>query len=173
MRRINFNNMNFPSKQQIDDEKPKFPLLVEEDYNLKIVEVKEERQTKYQSNDEEEVVNITFEILSYKDGTESKDVDGGSTKDRKIFFTGRPGSMGFMRDGTPAKLRSLVAIAMGQDVLEEIDLDAWQQLLGKEVSAQISQYIPEGKTERKNKIVRFIPQRREQDEEIEIPIVEG
>ena len=169
--------MNFPSKKQLDEEKPTFALLQEEDYVLKIVELKEETQTKYQSSEQEDVINITFGIISYKDGTEAKDTDGGDTKDRKVFFTGRPDSMGFMRDGTPAKLRALVAIVTGQDVFGELELDAWQQLLGKEVSAQIIQYIPEGKTEKKNKIARFIPPRKETntpvtEKEIDIPIVE-
>lgn len=166
--------MKFPSKQQIDEEKPQFALLQEEDYMLKITSVSEEVQDKYQSSEQEDVVNIKFDILSYKDGTEAKDVDGESTKDRKIFFTGRPGSMGFMQDGTPSKLRSLVAIVMEQDIFGEIELEAWQQLLGKEVAAHITQYIPKGKSDKKNKIERFIPPRvgEESKEKLEIPTIE-
>ena len=162
--------MKFKSKKQWDKDKPKYPLLPQDDYKLKIIGVKEEQAKKYQAEGMEDVLNITFGIVSFMDGKEAKDVDGGSIEERKLFFTGRKNdktgewSIGFMTDGTPSKLRALVAYATGQDAFDEVNIESWEKLLGKEVNAEVIQYVDK-QGEKKNKIARFIPPRNRSSKE--------
>jgi len=155
--------IKIPSKKQLDEERPKFSLLPHDDYELVIVDLKRGERSKYLAKPDkdgnvpkEKIIDFTFEIASFKDGTPAKDVEGNDATGRKVFFTGRPESMGFMSDGTPSKTRSLVAYALGQDVEGEIEFEEWEQLLGKTVYAEIVQYTTQ-RGEKKNKIARFIP----------------
>jgi len=153
--------MKIQSKKELDEE-TSYTLLPHEDYKINIVEVKEDRQPKYKAVpdengvvEQEDIVNVSFEIISYKDGGEAKDEEDEPAKGRKVFFTGRPKSMGYMRDGTPAKTRCLVAYATEQDVDEEMVLDSWQDLVGKTIYAEIIQKEnTKGKTT--NRIARFV-----------------
>ena len=48
--------ITFSSKKQLDEQKQEFPLLPAEDYRLKIVNVEETTQNKYQSEEIEDIV---------------------------------------------------------------------------------------------------------------------
>jgi hypothetical protein len=163
--------MKIPSKEQLDNEKPKFSLLPQDDYRLRISEVRKETQKKYQSTETEIVYNIIFDVISLKDGSTASDVDGKALVNRKVFFTARPESIGFRKDGTPSKTRQLLAYATDQDVLEEIEVDSWESLEGKLVNAEIIQYVKDNK-EKSNKIGRFLPVKNRKKVEEEIPVVE-
>lgn len=159
----NKNFMKFPSKKQLDDEKPTFALLTPEDYHLVITKVELATQNKYKakakedgSMPQEEVVKIQFQVLSYKDGATAYDENGDDATDRIVFFTGRPDSMGYMTDGTPSKTRCLIAYATDQDIDEELEIPSWDSLLGKKIFAQIIQK-PNQAGENKNRIVRLLP----------------
>lgn len=147
--------ITFPSKKTLDEQKQDFTLLPADDYLLKIVNVEEKKQRKYQSEEMEDIVNVKLEILSFKDGEQAKDIEGENANGRFVFFTGRPDSFGFQSDGTPARTRCLVAYATGQDIFGDIDLESWEQLLGKEMSAEIIQK-QNTKGETKNRISRFL-----------------
>ena len=151
------------SKKMLDENKPKFPLLPQDDYILKVEKIEFVMQKKYESNEEEKAVNITFDIVSFRDGEPAKDVDGGDTSKRKMFLTSRYDEennigLGFMTDGTPSKLRQFIAYTTGQDVLEDLVWE-WEDLKGKTVIAEITQYLNQ-KGEKSNKISRFIHQRK-------------
>jgi hypothetical protein len=152
--------LNFKSKKQMDEERPEFALLVHDDYELIITEVKPEKQKRYQpkkgQTDDEEVINVVLEVQMFKDGQMAVDVNGEDAGGRKVFFTGRPESMGFMTDGTPSKTRCLVAYATGQDVQDELQLEDWSNLVGKTVFAEVVQYTTI-KGQQRNKISRFLP----------------
>lgn len=165
--------MKFPSKKKLEESRQNFPLLSEDDYCLKIKEIKEERQKKYQSEEMEDVLNIVFEIISYMDGSEMKDEEDNVVKDRLMFFTARPNSIGFKKDGTPAITRAFIAYSTDQDIFEELEIDKWEDLLGKEINAEIIHYVNQ-KNEKKNKIGRFISPRKRnkaKKEYDDIPII--
>ncbi len=167
--------MKFPSKKTIDSERKKFTLLPADDYLLEISEVKVGTQQKYKSTEQEEVVNFTFNIISFADGSEATDIEGKSAINRKVFYTGRPDHLGFMKDGTASKFRCLIAYTTKQDIFEELVLENWEDLLGKQIKAEIVQYMPEGNPEKKNKIVRFLPSKKERKQlvdDADIPIIE-
>ena len=158
--------MKFPSKKTLDEQKQEFTLLPADDYKLKIVEVKEEKQNKYQSEEIEDIVNITLDVISFKDGETAKDIEDEDATGRKIFFTARPESIGFQSDGTPAKTRCLVAYTTGQDIFDELVLDKWEDIVGKEITAEIIQK-QNLKGEKKNRIARFLSPRQRTAEKAE------
>ena len=153
------NNMpKIPSKQQLDA-KTEFSLLLQDDYRLVVSKIEEDTQENYDKTGEEEIVNIQFEILSLKDGSEPKDVDGETAVGRKVFATLRPNSIGFMKDGTPSKTRQFIAMMTNQDIFEEMDFGDWKDFEGKEINAEIIQYVnSQGK--KRNKISRFLPTKK-------------
>lgn len=161
-------SMKFKSKEQIDKDRPKFPPLTHDDYTLMLTKIELSTQPKYMAKPDketgvipqEEVLNITFEVVSHKDGKEAYDEDGQPAKDRKIFFTGRPESMGFKTDGTPSKTRCLLAYMTGQSVEGELEIESWEALLGKTIFAEIVKHTTQ-KGELRNKIARFIAPRQE------------
>ncbi len=153
--------MKFKSKEQMDKDRPQFSLLPHNDYELQVVDLNYEKRKKYQSNEEEDTVNFTFDIVGLRDGGPAIDVDGNEVKDRKAFLTGSKDNktgewrMGFMSDGTPSKLRQFVAYATGQDVEGELEIESWEELLGKTVYAEIVTYTNQ-KGQKSNKISRFL-----------------
>ncbi|MCD5384861.1 MAG: hypothetical protein LRZ94_00915 [Candidatus Pacebacteria bacterium] len=181
--------LKFPSKKTIDEQRPEFALLPQDDYELKIIDVLPDQQNQYMAKPDPktgkipqvEVMNFTFEVVAFKDGSQAVDVDGKDATGRKVFFTGRQNkdgewTMGFQNDGTASKLRQLVCYATNQDIEEEVELEAWEQLLGKTIYAEIVKYTTQ-KGDVRNKIGRFLPAKKEREkikkeEEIDIPIVE-
>lgn len=164
--------MLIPSKKQLDEQKKDFSLILQDDYILEIESLKETQQENYNKTGMEDIVNITFNILSLKDGNVVKDINGDVVKNRKIFFTARPNNVGFMKDGTPSKTRSLISYITHQDIFEEMIFDNWNDLVGELVNAEIIQYI-NGKGEKKNKIGRFLPTKiKNKDIDENIPVVE-
>jgi len=152
--------ITFKSKKQINEDRPKLSLLVHDDYELIITEVLEKEQPKFNKPDEiEEVISVQLEIVAFKDGEKAQDVDGGDATGRRVFFTGRPSSMGFTQAGVASITRQLVAHATNQPIDEELYLDDWQDLVGKTIFAEIIQY-DNSKGERRNKISRFLPSKR-------------
>ncbi len=165
--------INIPSKKTLDSVKKSFPLLPQDDYMLEISELTEDVQENYDRTGEEEVVNIIFLVLSLKDGSEVVDVEGKAVKGRKIWFTARPNNIGFMKDGTASKTRALIAYITGQDIFDDMVLDSFQSLKGKNIAAEIIQY-EDGKGQKRNKIGRFIAPRVKKKvvDEDGIPILE-
>lgn len=155
-------SISIPSKKELDEART-FPLLPSDDYLLKLAEVTQNLKNVYMAKPkkdgtipQEEVVTIKFEVISFRDGADLVDENGDSVEKSNIFFDLRPHRMGFMRDGTPAKSRQLVAFITEQDINEEIALEEWEDLIDKEVFAQIVIYKTQtGKS--RNKITRFIP----------------
>lgn len=157
-----------PSKREIDESMPEFSLLPQDDYRLVITEVKEDREQKFQpkkkKNGEpeetmEDVVNITFEILSLKDGSPAGDIEGKSAAGRKVWFKARPNSVGFMTDGTPAKTRCLIAFLTDSDIFEELNYNSWNDFMEEEINAEIIIYVNQ-KGVKRNKIGRFLPNKK-------------
>jgi hypothetical protein len=166
--------INFKSKSDLDSDKTKFALLKSDDYELIVTGIEKGTQLKYMSKDEEEdIVNITFDVGGLRDGGEPKDDEDNSAIGRKVFFTARPNSIGFMRDGTPAKTRQFVAYALGvENIEDDFELEEWEELAGNTVYAEIVQYTNQ-KGKKSNKIVRFLkPPKTERVKDSEIPIVE-
>ena len=151
--------MEFLSHEELDASRPKFALLPHNDYKLTIAKLEEKTQDRYQPKEgqtsTEDVVNFTLEVVELRDGGTATDDEDKDATNKKVFFTGRPESMGFMKDGTPAKLRQLIAYTTGQDVEGGLEIEAWEQLLGKTVYAEIIQK-PNQKGEKKNRITRFL-----------------
>lgn len=145
----------------MDDNRPKFPLLPTDEYILEVEKIDFETGKKFHSQEEEEKVNITFKIVSFRDGADAVDVDGKPIDEkRRMFLSARYDEelnigLGFMTDGTPSKLRQFISCLTGQNVLDDLVWD-WDKLIGKEVPVQIDQYDKES-GERGNKISRFIP----------------
>ena len=155
----------FASKTDLD--KGRFALLVHDDYELVVDEVKEDMQEKYGGVKDkegnpimEQIVNIVFKVMGFRGGVGiCTDEEGKDAVGRKVFFTARPASCGFMRDGTPSKTRTLVAYALGQDVSGEIVFDDWLELQGRTLYAEVIQKeTPKGK---RNAISRFLLPPRE------------
>jgi len=171
------NNMKYKSKEQLDKE-TKFPLLTHDDYNLVIAEITMETQNKYMAKPDEKtgitpqekIVKVVFEVLSYKDGSIAYNEDKEDAKGAKVFFTGRPESMGFMKDGTPSKTRCLIAYSTGQDVNGELELESWESLIGKTIFAEIGLHTT-GKGQKRNKVLRLISPRQERVKPEEKPEV--
>lgn len=167
-------SISFKSKQTLDKERA-FTLLPADDYELVITDIKLNERPKYMKPDEiEEVVDFTMEIVGLRDGVPAKDIEGKDATGRKVFFTGRTGSLGFQRDGTPAKMRCLVAYALGLGVNDDFDLDEWEQLAAKTIYAEIVQYT-NTKGNQSNKISRFLlpPKKRNVDvKDEDIPVID-
>ena len=158
--------MQFKSKEVLDKERKSFVPLLSEDYELIVTKIEPAVQQKYNAVPDEtgkvpteNILNIQFEVIAFKDGDPAVDINGAPAHGRKIFFTGRPDSMGFMKDGSPSKLRALVSYATGQDVNGDITLGNWNELVGKTVFAEIVEHTSQ-KGNKGNKISRFIQKRR-------------
>ena len=148
------------SKEQLDEERQGV-LLPAGDYELLITDFKEDTQDKYMAKADEEgmipkenIVRFTFEIRGTRDGDPALSRDGEDATGKKLIFTARPDSMGFMRDGTPAKSRQLVANALGKEVNEEFEFE-WEDLIGKTIYAEVVEHKTQRGTDT-NKIVRFL-----------------
>ena len=176
--------MIFKSKQQLDRERPEFLPLPSDDYELIITNLEPMTRNRYMAKPnkdgkipQEEIFRVTLEIVAFRDGGNAIDIRGNDATGRKIFFTLRPNSMGFQQDGTPSKSRTLVAYATNQNVEDEIELDDWQDLIGKTIFAEIIQYT-NSKGKIGNKISRFLlpPKSKRQPivdiKDEEIPIIE-
>jgi len=154
--------MLFKSKKSLDEER-NYSLLPQDDYELIISKVEPDIQPKFNAKPDkktgeipqEEIVNIILEVMNCKDGSDPIDEEGKDARGRKVFFTARPGSSGFMKDGTPSKTRSLVAYALGKDVEEDLEFENWENLLEKVVYAEIIQKT-NTKGFKKNVISRFV-----------------
>jgi hypothetical protein len=165
--------MLFKSKTQYDEEQ-KFSLLSQDDYELIVMEMEHAIKEKYMAKPDkegkipsEEIANVILEVVACKDGSSPQDEEGENAAGRKVFFTLRKDSMGFMRDGTPSKTRCFIAFATGQDVLEEIELNAWEDLIGKTIYAEIIQYQNQ-KGQTRNKISRILPPPKKKNVEVDI-----
>ena len=170
--------ITFKSKEQMDKEKKAFTPLIPEDYELKVSKVEPSVQQKYQATPDENgqiptenILNIVFDIIGFKDGEPAIDAEGKPVVGRKLFFTGRPDSMGFLKDGTASKTRALVAYATDQEVNGDIHLDSWDELLGKTVYAEVIDHISQ-KGNKGNKIARFIAKRK-RPRASSIPVIEN
>lgn len=163
-----------PSKKDLDAQRPKYALLPQDDYFLEVAEVKREIEKDKYSQEEQEIVNIIFRILSLKDGSRALDEESKTTDKRKVFFTARPSVIGFNQAGTASMTRQFIAYITEQDLFEELKVD-WDDLIGKTIYAEIVQYINQ-KGNKANKIGRFLPPRKkslkEQIKMDEIPIIE-
>lgn len=163
--------MEFQSKKEFD-EQTQFAILTADDYELVIAEIKEEKQDKYMAKPDpetgvkpqEDILRVVLEIVGFKDGSPALDEEGGEAKGRKLFFTGRPKSMGWQRDGTPSKTRCLLAFATGQNINEKLELSNWQELIGQTIFAEILQGT-NTKGKKINKISRIITPRKIRGEE--------
>jgi hypothetical protein len=152
-------NMKFESKKELDSKK-NYTLYPADEYKLRVIEIKEDTQKKYQSEELEEIVNIKLEIVSFRDGASARDNKGQDLKGLTIYFTARPSSVGFTKAGIPSKTRQLVAYTLGMgDITDEINFEAWEQLLGKEVDAKII-VKQNTKGQDVNRIEMFFPKRR-------------
>lgn len=171
--------MRFPSKKELDEQRPQFPLLIVEDYELIITELEETFQNKYMAKPDkdgnipqEPVINVQLEVVAFKDGEIPLDDENEDARGRKVFFNGRPESMGFRMDGTPSKTRCLVAYSTEQDINGKLDLDNWQNLVGKTIYASITKKENQ-KGQMKNRIERFVlPPRGKKTEEVKPPKTE-
>lgn len=153
--------MRFDSKEELD-EKQKFSLLPQDDYELIIVGLEPATRDKYMAKPnkdgsipKEEIINVTLEVIACKDGEGAFDEEGNSAVGRKVFFTIRKDSMGFTTAGIPSKSRSFVANATNQDVNGSIELKNWEDLNGKTIYAEIVQY-KNTKGQLRNKIERIV-----------------
>ena len=131
-----------PSKENWDKEKPSFPILPHQEYELIIEKVEEDKQNKYMAKPDkngqipqEDIINVLLEIVAYRDGGSPEDEEGGDARGRKVFFTGRPNSMGWMQDGTPSKTRCFVAYGLRKDIDSDLDWE-WEDLVGKTIYAE-------------------------------------
>jgi len=153
-------NMKFASKEEMD--KGEFALLVHDDYELVVEEITTDTQDKYMAKagkdgkiPTEPIVNVVFGVVGCKDGSDPIDDEGNPAIGRKIFFTGRPDSMGWRKSGEPAITRCFLAYATEQDIDGELELDAWEDLVGKTLYAEIIQYTTQAGKKR-NKISHFV-----------------
>lgn len=172
----------FKSRTTLDTERS-FSLLKQDDYELIIDEVKPTTQSKYNAKPDkngvipqEDIVNVKLKVLSCKDGSEPTDEEGKDAVGRIVFFTARPGSSGFMKDGTPSKTRSFVAYALNKSVDDDIEFGDWEELLGKTLYAEVIQKV-NTKGVKKNVISRFVlpPKGKKKVapiKEEEIPVIE-
>ena len=149
-----------PSKKQWEDDRPKFPIIKQDDYLLRVLEAKPTTQPKYMKpSEEEEIVKIIFEVLETRDGDCAMDVNDGDATGRKLFFTARPNNIGFKEKGTvPSITREFLAYITEQEIFGEIFYNDFEEFVGKTILAQVNRIEYEGKL--KNKIIRFIPKKK-------------
>jgi hypothetical protein len=152
--------MDWKSKEELDKEQ-KFSLLPQDDYELIVIKQEKVIQDDIYAKPEVdgskpkvEVVNVTLEVVACKDGSEALDEEEKSAKGRKIFFTITPEHMGFKGD-VPSGSRSFIAQATGQDPNGTINLNDWNDLIGKTIYAEIVQK-KNMKGQLRNKIARII-----------------
>ncbi len=158
--------IKIPTKEETETEG--FITLPEDDYLLEIEEAEEKNQKKYQSEDMEDVLNVRFKVKGLRDDGKLVDDEGEDATGRKLFFTGRLESLGFQQDGTPSKTRQLLCFAMGSDINEGPELEA-SDLIGKKLYGQVIKKM-NTKGVMTNRIVRFIPIKKEKKDDI--PVVE-
>ncbi|HLD92220.1 MAG TPA: hypothetical protein VI795_02355 [Patescibacteria group bacterium] len=150
----------FPSQSEWSKTKKVYNSLPQDDYLLQVFELKKETRPKYKSQEMEDVVNITLQVVSLKDGTTATDKEGKDATNRKIFFTARPNNFGFKDKGTvPSSTRQFVAYITNQDVFGEITYGDWADFEGNKINAEIIEYVGEDGS-RKNKVSRFLPMRK-------------
>lgn len=148
------------SKKFIDDNKPRFPLLPVDEYILEVENIEPVIKKAYHSNEDEKVIDITFKIVSFRDGEDVVDVDGKSVDERRRIFLSpaydeeKGIGLGFMKDGTGSKLRQFIAYITEQDILQDLVWE-WHNLVGKRIAVEIIKYQKEN-GDTGNKISRFI-----------------
>lgn len=150
--------MKFDNKATIDASRQQFILLPADDYQFIICAYEEKTQLKYQTKtgEMEDVINYTLEITGFKDGSPAKDVDGKDANGRKMWFTARPNSIGFTQGGLPSITRQFVGYALGlEDLEQDFELQSWEQLLGKNVYAEVVSKT-NTKNVKVNRIARFL-----------------
>lgn len=160
-----------PSKKEIDASKPKFPLLPNEDYLLKVESLEQVTQWDYNHIEEIEVVKATFSIVSLKDGTIAVDEHGQKLHPKRTMIRDLDENrMGYTQEGLPSLTRQFVSYMLGVSPFSEDESFNfnWQDFVGKIIGAKIVQYmIKKGKNAGQvgNKIDCFLPLKKKTLEE--------
>lgn len=165
-----------PTKKELDDAKPKFPLLPTDDYILRVEEIKPVEKTKYKSNERHTVMAVSFKIVSLRDGSIAVDETGERVHEkRRLFFDASPENVGFTKEGTASKTRQFICYMLDADIFDEKLTYEWDEFVGKNISARVIIYMTE-KGVKANKISEFLPNRKksfaEQVKTDDIPIIE-
>lgn len=168
---------SLPSKKQIEESKPKFPLIPQEDYILKIESLEPNIDWNWDHTEEVEKIKATFSIVSLKDGTLALDEVGKPLHEkRRMIRDFEESRMGFTQEGIPSLTRQFVAYMLGVNPFaedESFDFE-WKQFVGKTIGAKIVQYmVKKGKNAGSiaNKIDSFLPPKKKSfAEQIDEPV---
>ena len=145
----------------MDDNRPKFPLLPTDEYILEVEKIEPGVKKAYQSSEDQKVMDITFKIVSFRDGNQAVDEKGNPVDERRRMFLSPAydeelgSGLGFKSDGTASKLRQFIAYITNQNILSDLEWD-WDKLIGKQIAVQIIQYEKQN-GDMGNKIEHFFP----------------
>lgn len=150
-----------PTKKQLDDAKPKFPLLPSEDYILRLETIEPVQKPNWNNTEEIDVMACQFSVVSLKDGSVATDEEGGRVHEkRRVFFDADESYVGFTKEGLPSKTRQFICYMIDEDPFSEEPLSyEWNDFKGKTITARIVIYLTkQGK--KANKIIEFLPPRK-------------
>lgn len=132
-------------------EKKEYDLLPEDVYEAVIKNAEDVIQTKYQSKEEESVIEFTFEITK------------GEFKDRKLWKKIRPMVSGAFEKGQASGLYILLKAVNGEVLDGEVSSELINNLIGKEVKIVV--IIKESDSKKQyNKIDNFLPLRKQAED---------
>lgn len=119
--------------------RPQFIPLADNLYVLEVHDVKLEMGQTYDGTGEEEKIVITFKVKNTIDGTPLIDIEGNYPKNDLLKTWCNPKSVGFnVKTNQPHKTRQILTAILGIPIESPIEINDWNDLVGKKVKAYIS-----------------------------------
>jgi len=137
--------------------RPQFVPLTENLYVLEVQDAISEMGTTYDGKGEQEQIVITFKVLKPLDGGDLIDIEGNYPTSDTMKVWCNPAAVGFNRKtNQPHKTRQVLTAILGVPVESPIEIEGWDDLIGKKVKAYISLTTrPDGS--KGNKLDKFSP----------------
>lgn len=150
--------VSIPSAEEYEDQKGEgFTLLPADDYivEVKQVNIQKDKQDIFNEDRRFDQLEVRFRVVSFANGDALLDEDGEDVNDERLFFDWLdPSRVGLLPQ--PAKARKFFAYATGVGLEDRIDINDFQDLVGKRLLA-VAIIKPNKKGERKNKILDYRP----------------
>ena len=125
-----------PSEEELEARggDSKFTLMGEDNYLVEVKELKvEKRPNPYDNGKLRDTAMVKLTVISFENGEPLYDAEGNDTSDRIFFDFVEVEKLGMKP--RPSKARKFIAACMNQPVASAINLDDWQDLVGKRVIA--------------------------------------
>ena len=130
-----------PSEEELANRPSEFPVVAEDEYIVKITawELKKDMLNKFAKEGEpktHDMLKFSLDVLSFANGDDLLDIDDevpeGPVRSNVLLD---PKKVGMIPQ--PSKTRKFFAAALGQPVGDRIDIDSYDELIGKTLIATL------------------------------------